>query len=35
MKQIMISTKIELQPKASTFILEAEAAYSVVKTSLL
>lgn len=31
----MISAKIQLHPKVSTFTLKAEAIYSVLKTSLL
>lgn len=35
MEQIMICTKIQLQPKAYTSTLKAETVYYVVKTLLL
>lgn len=35
MEQITISAKIQLLPEAYTFMLKAEAVYSVVQTSLL
>lgn len=35
MEQIMICTKVQLQPKAYPSVLKTEAIYSVVKTLLL